>query len=113
MKVTVTGGTLSQQEQDAYIARAYRKYPHNQLESLEIHVDGDYVDLSYTLQPQKSAGLPATWWGIWIAGMMPRLQRRPSASNISEPRPLDKTEQATHAISTGRPVLFYCPVTLP
>ena len=53
MKVTVTGGTLSQQEQDAYIARAYRKYPHNQLESLEIHVDGDYVDLSYTLQPQK------------------------------------------------------------
>ena len=53
MKVTVTGGTLSQQEQDAYIVRAYRKYPHNQLEALEIHVDGDYVDLSYTLQPQK------------------------------------------------------------
>ena len=53
MKVTVTGGTLSQQEQDAYIARAYRKYLHNQPESLEIHVDGVYVDLSYTLQPQK------------------------------------------------------------
>ena len=53
MKVTVTGGTLSRGEQDAYVARACRKYPHDQLEALEIHVDGDYVDLAYTLRPQK------------------------------------------------------------
>ena len=53
MKVTVTGGTLSRREQDAYVARACRKYPHDQLEALEIHVDGDYVDLAYTLRPQK------------------------------------------------------------
>ena len=53
MKVTVTGGTLSPQEQDAYIARARRKYPHSQLDALEIHIDGDYVDLAYTLRPQK------------------------------------------------------------
>ena len=52
MKVTVTGGALSQAERDAYVARACRKYPHNQLEALEIHVDGDYVDLAYTLSPQ-------------------------------------------------------------
>jgi len=53
MKVTVTGGTISQAEQDAYVARAYQKYPHNTIEALEIHVDGDYVDLAYTLMPQK------------------------------------------------------------
>ena len=53
MKVTVTGGTLSRGEQDAYVARACRKYPHDQLGALEIHVDGDYVDLAYTLRPQK------------------------------------------------------------
>ena len=53
MKVTVTGGTLSRQEQDAYVARACRKYPHDQLEALEIHVDGEWVDLAYTLRPQN------------------------------------------------------------
>ncbi len=53
MKVTVTGGVLSRQEQEAYIARAYEKYPHNTVEALDIHVDGDYVDLAYTLQPRK------------------------------------------------------------
>jgi len=52
MKVTVTGGVISQAEQDAYVARAYQKYPHNTIEELEIHVDGEFVDLSYTLQPQ-------------------------------------------------------------
>ena len=53
MKVTVTGGTLSRGEQDAYVARACRKYPHDQLEALEIHVDGEWVDLAYTLRPQN------------------------------------------------------------
>lgn len=53
MKVTVTGGSLTPQEQEAYVVRACRKYPHSQLDALEIHVDGDYVDLSYTLRPQK------------------------------------------------------------
>ena len=53
MHVTVTGGSLSPREREAYIARAYQKYPHNTVAALEIHVDGEYVDLTYTLQPQK------------------------------------------------------------
>ena len=53
MQVTVTGGTISPREQEAYIARAYKKYPHNTIDALEIHVDGDFVDLAYTLRPQK------------------------------------------------------------
>lgn len=52
MTVTVTGGTISPREQEAYVARACQKYPYNRLDSLEIHVDGDYVDLTYTLRPQ-------------------------------------------------------------
>ena len=52
MKVTVTGGTISHEEREAYIARAYQKYPHNVIEEMEIHVDGDFVDLSYTIAPQ-------------------------------------------------------------
>jgi len=53
MKVTVTGGSISQAEQNAYVDRAYRKYPHSTIEELEIHVDGEFVDLAYTLQPQS------------------------------------------------------------
>ena len=53
MKVAVTGGTISEKEREAYIARANEKYPHGMVEALEIHVDGEYVDLSYTLQPKN------------------------------------------------------------
>lgn len=52
MKVTVTGGVISREEQEAYVARALKKYPHNSVEALDIHVDGDYVDLAYTMSPQ-------------------------------------------------------------
>ena len=52
MKVTVTGGVISREEQEAYVAPALKKYPHNSVEALDIHVDGDYVDLAYTLNPQ-------------------------------------------------------------
>ena len=53
MQVNVTGGTLSQQERDAYIARANTRHPHNAVDVLNIHVDGDFVDLEYILRPQK------------------------------------------------------------
>lgn len=52
MQIKVTGGELSQLELDAYKQRAQEKYPHESLESLDIHVDGDFVDLTYHLYPQ-------------------------------------------------------------
>lgn len=52
MQVNVTGGTIDQQEMDAYIARANSKYPIGTVQSLDIHVDGDYVDLQYHLAPR-------------------------------------------------------------
>jgi len=52
MQVNVTGGELSQQEMNAYIARASEKYPTGTVEALDIHLDGEYVELSYHLTPR-------------------------------------------------------------
>ena len=52
IQVNVTGGTLDQQEINAYVARANEKYPIGSVQSLDIHVDGDYVDLQYHLFPR-------------------------------------------------------------
>lgn len=52
IQVNVTGGVLDQQEINAYIARAQEKYPIGSVQALDIHVDGDYVDLQYHLVPR-------------------------------------------------------------
>ena len=53
MQIQVTGGQLSPQELNAYIDRAHTKYPNGAVEALDIHVDGDFVDLTYRLAPRK------------------------------------------------------------
>ena len=50
-QITVTGGVLDQQEMDAYIDRAREKYGRDPL-GINIHVDGDYVDLTYDFGDQ-------------------------------------------------------------
>jgi len=50
-KVTVTGGELPQQEIDAYIARAKEKFDMEPF-GMDIHVDGDYVEISYDFGKQ-------------------------------------------------------------
>ena len=52
MQVNVTGGSIGQEEMDAYIARANSKYAISTVQALDIHVDGDYVDLRYHLAPR-------------------------------------------------------------
>ena len=52
MQVNVTGGSIGQRELDAYIARANSKYAIGTVQALDIHVDGDYVDLRYHLAPR-------------------------------------------------------------
>lgn len=52
MQVNVMGGALDQRELDAYIARANEKYPVGTVQSLDIRVDGEYVDLKYHLVPR-------------------------------------------------------------
>lgn len=52
MQVNVTGGKIGQKELDGYVARANSKYPIGSVQSLDIHVDGDFVDLQYHLTPR-------------------------------------------------------------
>ena len=49
MQINVTGGALDRRELDAYVARANSRYPVGTGRALDVHVDGDYVDLKYHL----------------------------------------------------------------
>ena len=51
LNLTVTGAQLAQSEIDDYIRHIGEKYPNRKLDTLEIHVDGDYVDLKYEFVP--------------------------------------------------------------
>ena len=52
MKVNVIGETLTENEINAYKERALEKYPDREVESIDLKVDGDYVDISYHFVPQ-------------------------------------------------------------
>ena len=47
MNINVTGGNISQEEVDAYVSRARKNYPDKQISEMDIHVDGEFVDLTY------------------------------------------------------------------
>ena len=49
--IQIKGGELSFEEQQAYIRRAREKYPDRELCSMDITVDGDFVDLHYRFEP--------------------------------------------------------------
>lgn len=49
--VTVTGGELPETELAQYVARGRGKYG-TRLKSMEVNVDGDFVDLAYQLNAQ-------------------------------------------------------------
>lgn len=52
MKVIVTGGEISPEEQQAYIDRAMEKYGNHVVE-MHIEVDGEYVNIDYELDTVK------------------------------------------------------------
>lgn len=53
MKTTVTGGNLSNEEIHRYVMYLKEKNPEKIIKELRIHVDGDYVDLSYDYDTQS------------------------------------------------------------
>ena len=53
IEVHVTGGILSEAEQQAYVRRAEEMYADRLPDAMHIHVDGDYVDIDYTFRGQK------------------------------------------------------------
>ena len=48
-QIQVTGGALNQTEINAYIDHIQKQNPGRELDSLKIEVDGDFVNLTYTL----------------------------------------------------------------
>ena len=49
--VKVINGTMDQKEIDAYIALIAKENPTRKLESLELTVDGEFVDMKYEFKP--------------------------------------------------------------
>lgn len=47
MEILVTGGDISAEEQKAYADHVRKKHPGKHITKLEIHVDGEFVDLKY------------------------------------------------------------------
>lgn len=47
MNVNVTGGSITQEEINAYIEHGKQKYPDKVIKEITIKVDGDFVDLKY------------------------------------------------------------------
>lgn len=47
MNINVSGGELSEKELRAYIDRGRSNYPGRTITGIDIHLDGDYVDLDY------------------------------------------------------------------
>ena len=50
-KITVTGATLPQEEIDAYVGHLREKFPGRSFQSIGIEVVGDYVNLTWELEP--------------------------------------------------------------
>lgn len=48
MKINVTGGTLSQQEIDIYVAGLKEANPDKYIKTIDFTVDGEFVDVKYT-----------------------------------------------------------------
>ncbi|MDE7395499.1 MAG: hypothetical protein K2M95_05230 [Clostridiales bacterium] len=53
MVINVTGATLSEEEKNSYVKYVSDKYPEKQLNELDIHVDGEFVDLKYHFAPVR------------------------------------------------------------
>lgn len=50
IETKITGGTISEEERQAYIQRGIEKYK-TDLKSIDIEVDGEFVNLHYHIQP--------------------------------------------------------------
>ena len=49
--ITVLNGTMDQKEIDQYVSIIMKDNPERHLESLELSIDGDFVNMRYTFKP--------------------------------------------------------------
>ncbi len=52
MVVNVSGGTISEEEKQAYMKYVISKHSDQKITGLDINLDGDYVDLKYYYEPK-------------------------------------------------------------
>ena len=50
MKITITGDSMSEEEQRAYISHLKKQHPDKIITELEIRIDGEFVDLKYSYE---------------------------------------------------------------
>jgi hypothetical protein len=50
-KITVVGGEMPEKEQQAYWEHVQKENPNREIKYLKIELDGEYVNLTYELQP--------------------------------------------------------------
>ena len=50
MKINVIGGEMEQKEIDSYVDYLNEKFPTKQIDTLNLKIDGDYVDMDYTFE---------------------------------------------------------------
>lgn len=50
MKINTSGESISQEEINEYVKYVEEKYPDKKIATLDLNVNGDYVDLSYTFE---------------------------------------------------------------
>lgn len=51
MTVTVKNGTISPEEQAKYVEYIKTANPGREIDSVDLYLDGDYVDIDYKLEP--------------------------------------------------------------
>ena len=50
MKINVIGGEMEQKEIDSYVDYLNEKFPTKKIDTLNLKIDGDYVDMDYTFE---------------------------------------------------------------
>jgi len=53
IRISVKGGDLPEEEIKAYVEHAKEKFLGKEVLAMDITVDGDYVDIDYTIEPVK------------------------------------------------------------
>lgn len=50
MKVNTSGEHISQEEIDEYVKYVKEKYPDKEIATLDLYINGDFVDMNYTFK---------------------------------------------------------------
>ena len=52
IKVNVINGEISEDEKNAYVTYEQERHPNRKIESIDLKLDGDYVDISVNFKPE-------------------------------------------------------------